>query len=76
KEEGNINTHLELAIRNEVDRFILLSDVIDRVPKLWAIAGHTKEQMKNKIIESLAYAHEHGKDQEAIIQWTWPYSSP
>ncbi len=76
KEEGNINTHLELAIRNEVDRFNLVIDVIDRVPKLGAIAGHTKEQMKNKIIESLAYAHEHGKDQEAIIQWTWPYSSP
>ena len=75
-QEGNINTPLELAIRNEVDRFNLVIDVIDRVPKLGAIAGHTKEQMKNKIIESLAYAHEHGKDQEAIIQWTWPYSSP
>lgn len=74
KEQGNINTPLELAIKNEVDRFSLVIDVIDRVPKLGSAAGHAKERMRNKIIECLAYAHEHGKDQDEITNWKWPYN--
>ncbi len=73
KEEGNINTPLELAINNQVDRFNLVIDVINRVPKLGSAAAHVKERMKNKLIECLAYAHEHGKDQDEITQWKWPY---
>ncbi|MEM6518537.1 MAG: phosphoketolase family protein [Cyanobacteria bacterium P01_C01_bin.70] len=73
KEEGNINTPLELAIRNQIDRFNLVIDVIDRVPKLGSAAAHVKERMKNKIIECLAYAFEHGRDIEEIVNWTWPY---
>ncbi|MEM9137125.1 MAG: phosphoketolase family protein, partial [Cyanobacteria bacterium P01_F01_bin.42] len=73
KEEGNINTPLELAIRNQVDRFNLVIDVIDRVPTLGSAAGHVKERMRNKIIASLAYAHEYGRDQDEIVNWTWPY---
>ncbi|MEA5465370.1 phosphoketolase family protein [Leptothoe sp. PORK10 BA2] len=75
KEKGNINTPLELAINNEVDRFNLVIDVINRVPKLGAAAGHVKERMKNHIIECLAYAHEHGRDDDAIVDWTWPYKT-
>lgn len=74
KEQGNINTPLELAINNQVDRFNLVIDVIDRVPKLGSAAAHVKERMKNKILESLAYAHENGKDHDEIVNWTWPYS--
>jgi xylulose-5-phosphate/fructose-6-phosphate phosphoketolase len=70
KERGNINTPLELAINNQVDRFNLVIDVINRVPS----AGHVKERMKNRIIESLAYAHEHGKDKDEITRWEWPYN--
>ena len=73
KEQGNINTPLELAISNEVDRFNLVIDVIDRVPKLGSAAGHVKERMKNRIIESLTYAHEHGRDSDEIVNWKWPY---
>lgn len=73
KERGNINTPLELAINNQVDRFNLVIDVIDRVPELRESAGHVKERMKNRIIESLAYAHEHGKDQDEITGWQWPF---
>ncbi|MEM1310233.1 MAG: phosphoketolase, partial [Cyanobacteria bacterium P01_H01_bin.153] len=73
KEEGNINTPLELAIRNQIDRFNLVIDVIDRVPKLGSAAAHVKERMKNKIIECLAYAFEHGRDIEEVVNWTWPY---
>ncbi|MEM1255072.1 MAG: phosphoketolase family protein [Cyanobacteria bacterium P01_H01_bin.21] len=75
KEEGNINTPLELAINNQIDRFNLVIDVINRVPKLGSAAAHVKERMKNKLIECLTYAHEHGKDQDEIVQWTWPYTS-
>ncbi|MEM1241401.1 MAG: phosphoketolase family protein [Cyanobacteria bacterium P01_H01_bin.26] len=74
KEQGNINTPLELAINNEVDRFNLVIDVINRVPKLGSAAAHVKERMKNKIITSLAYAHEHGKDDDEIVSWKWPYT--
>ncbi len=73
KEEGNINTPLELAINNQIDRFNLVIDVIDRVPKLGSAAAHVKERMKNKIIECLSYAHTHGTDVKAITDWKWPY---
>jgi len=73
KEKGNINTPLELAIVNQIDRFDLVIDVIDRVPKLQTKAAHLKEEMKNAIIEHLAYAHENGTDPPAIMNWTWPY---
>ncbi|MEM9816228.1 MAG: phosphoketolase, partial [Cyanobacteria bacterium P01_D01_bin.6] len=73
KEEGNINTPLELAIRNQIDRFNLVIDVIDRVPKLGSAAAHVKERMKNKIIECLNYAFEEGKDIDEVVGWTWPY---
>jgi xylulose-5-phosphate/fructose-6-phosphate phosphoketolase len=73
KEEGNINTPLELAIRNQVDRFNLVIDVIDRVPKLGSKGAYVKERMKNEIIENLNYAFEQGIDKEEITKWTWPY---
>ncbi len=73
KEEGNINTPLELAIRNQIDRFNLVIDVIDRVPKLQSRAAYVKERMKNAIIENLNYAREHGIDKEEITNWKWPY---
>ncbi|MCS6960498.1 MAG: phosphoketolase family protein [Pseudanabaenaceae cyanobacterium SKYGB_i_bin29] len=73
KEEGNINTPLELAIRNQIDRFNLVIDVIDRVPKLQSRAAYVKERMKNAIIDNLNYAREHGIDKEEITNWKWPY---
>jgi xylulose-5-phosphate/fructose-6-phosphate phosphoketolase len=73
KEQGNINTPLELAIRNQIDRFNLVIDVIDRVPKLGSAAAYVKERMKNQIIENLHYAFEHGIDKPEIREWQWPY---
>jgi xylulose-5-phosphate/fructose-6-phosphate phosphoketolase len=73
KEKGNINTPLELAILNNTDRFDLVIDVIDRVPKLQASAAHLKEQMKNAIIDSLAYARSQGIDRAEISDWIWPF---
>jgi len=73
KEKGNINTPLELAILNQVDRFDLVIDVIDRVPGLQTKAAHLKEQMKNEIILNLSYARGQGTDRAEITNWVWPY---
>jgi len=72
KEKGNINTPLDLAIQNQIDRFSLAIDVIDRVPALQVAGAHTKEVLRNKQIECQNYAHEHGIDKPEIDQWTWP----
>ena len=72
KEKGNINTPLELAILNQVDRFNLVIDAIDRVPRLRDKAAHLKEEMKNAIIDNLSYAHAHGTDRAEIANWVWP----
>ena len=73
KEKGNINTPLELAILNNTDRFDLVIDVIDRVPKLQTKAAHLKEKMKNAIIDNLSYARTHGIDRPELANWVWPY---
>jgi xylulose-5-phosphate/fructose-6-phosphate phosphoketolase len=71
KEKGSINTPLELAILNQVDRFNLAIDVIDRVPRLHGRGAHVKDWLKNQIIEHVAYAHENGIDSPAIRNWKW-----
>lgn len=72
KEKGNINTPLELAIRNQVDRFDLAIDVIDRVPRLAGRAAHVKGWLKDQIIESINYAYTEGIDKAEIRNWRWP----
>jgi xylulose-5-phosphate/fructose-6-phosphate phosphoketolase len=72
KEKGSINTPLELAILNQIDRFDLAIDVIDRVPRLQGTAAHTKEWLKGEIIESVNYAHANGIDCKEIREWKWP----
>ncbi len=73
KEKGNINTPLELAINNEIDRFSLVIDVIDRVSKLGSAGAHVRERMKNALIDNCNFAHEYGMDRDEIVDWTWPY---
>lgn len=73
KERGNINTPMELAIENEIDRFTLAIDVIDRVPKLQTIGAHAKEKFRNLQIDARRYAHEHGIDKPELLEWRWPY---
>ena len=73
KEKGNINTPMELAIENEIDRFSLAIDAIDRVPKLQRIGGHAKEKFRNEQLDCLQYCHEYGIDKPDVAAWTWPY---
>jgi len=72
KEKGNINTPLDLAIQNQIDRFSLAIDVIDRVPALQVAGAHAKETFRNMQIDCLNYAYENGTDKPEIDQWTWP----
>jgi xylulose-5-phosphate/fructose-6-phosphate phosphoketolase len=73
KEKGNINTPMELAINNNIDRFSLAMDVIDRVPKLQRTGAHAKERFRNLQIECRNYAHEYGIDNPEVSGWKWPY---
>jgi xylulose-5-phosphate/fructose-6-phosphate phosphoketolase len=73
KEKGNINTPLELAIENEIDRFSLAIDVINRVPRLQVAGAHVKEKLRDMQIDCRNYAHKHGVDVPEMKNWTWPY---
>ena len=72
KEKGNINTPLDLAIRNQIDRFSLAIDVIDRVPALRVAGAHAKEELRNQQIAAQSFAHREGVDKPELDQWTWP----
>ena len=73
KEKGSINTPLELAIDNNIDRFSLAMDVVDRVPRLQRIGGHAKERFLNQQIDCRNYAHQYGIDKPEAAEWSWPY---
>jgi xylulose-5-phosphate/fructose-6-phosphate phosphoketolase len=64
---------MELAIDNEIDRYTLGIDVIDRVPKLQPIGAHAKEKFRNMQISCRQYAHTHGIDKPEVTEWRWPY---
>lgn len=76
KEKGNINTPLELAISNNIDRFSLAIDVIDRVEKIRVAGAHAREKFKNMQIECRNFAFEHGIDKPEILEWRWPGVEP
>jgi xylulose-5-phosphate/fructose-6-phosphate phosphoketolase len=73
KEKGSINTPLELAIQNEIDRFSLAIDVIDRIAKLKVAGAHVKERLRDMQTECRRYAYENGVDLPEADNWTWPY---
>jgi len=73
-ERGNINTPLELAIENRIDRFSLAIEVINRVPGLSVAGAHAKQDFRDRQIECRLYAHEHGVDMPEFENWVWPYN--
>ena len=75
KEKGNINTPMELAMNNQIDRFTLAMDAIDRVSTLQKIGAHAKERFRNEQIACRAYAYENGIDRPEITGWKWPHRS-
>jgi len=73
KEKGSINTPLDLAIQNQVDRFSIAIDVIDRAPRLRDAGAHAKESFKDQQIECRRYAYANGVDKPEIVNWKWPF---
>jgi xylulose-5-phosphate/fructose-6-phosphate phosphoketolase len=73
KEQGNINTPLELAIRNQTDRFSLAIDAIDRVPRIRDRAAHVREALLDQQIACKNHAFELGVDPPDLTNWQWPF---
>jgi xylulose-5-phosphate/fructose-6-phosphate phosphoketolase len=71
KEEGTTTTPFDMVMLNDLDRFHLVIDVIDRVPALTASAAHVRQQMEDARIRARAYTREHGDDPPEIAGWTW-----
>jgi xylulose-5-phosphate/fructose-6-phosphate phosphoketolase len=72
KEEGTTTTPFDMVMLNDLDRFHLVIDVIDRVPGLAARAGHVRQLMQDRRLEARAYTRRHGEDDPEIRDWTWP----
>jgi len=73
KEEGTTTTPFDMVMLNDLDRFHLVIDVIDRVPGLGPKAGHVRQLMVDKRIEARAYTRLEGEDAPEIANWAWPY---
>ena len=71
KEEGTTTTPFDMVVRNELDRFHLVQDVIDRVPKLQSRCAHVRKQMADKLVEHGRYIREHGEDLPEVREWRW-----
>jgi xylulose-5-phosphate/fructose-6-phosphate phosphoketolase len=71
KEEGTTTTPFDMTVMNQLDRFNLAMDVIDRVDRLQATSGAARETLKNKLIEHKIYVQSHGEDMPEIRNWGW-----
>jgi xylulose-5-phosphate/fructose-6-phosphate phosphoketolase len=71
KEEGSTTTPFDMVVRNELDRFHLMQDVIDRVPKLSTYSAYAKQFLRDRLIEHRQYIMEHGDDPPDIRDWHW-----
>ncbi|MFI7040395.1 phosphoketolase [Microbispora rosea] len=73
KEEGTTTTPFDMAMLNDIDRFHLVMDVIDRVPGLGSRAAHLRQRMTDARLRARAHTREFGEDPAEIRDWTWPY---
>ncbi len=73
KEEGTTTTPFDMTVMNDLDRFHLAGDVVDRVPKLQRIGAHFQQFLRDKLAEHKRYTREHGDDMPEVKNWKWPY---
>ncbi len=73
KEEGTVTTPFDMVMLNDLDRYHLVIDVIDRVPTLGSRAAHVRQEMVDARLRARMHTREHGEDPPAIADWTWPY---
>ncbi|WP_432723324.1 phosphoketolase family protein [Jeongeupia wiesaeckerbachi] len=73
KEEGSTSTPFDMVVVNQLDRYNLAIDVIDRVPKLSKIGAHVRQKFADKLVEHAQYIAEHGDDMPEVKNWVWPY---
>jgi xylulose-5-phosphate/fructose-6-phosphate phosphoketolase len=73
KEEGTTTTPFDMTVRNDIDRFHLAGDAVDRVPRLQLINGHFKQFLRNSLVEHKNYIRDRGDDMPEIRDWKWPY---
>ena len=71
KEEGTITTPFDMTVLNDLDRFHLVMDTVDRLPKLGASAVYLKQQLTDKLIEHKQYIRQQGRDLPEIRNWQW-----
>ena len=71
KEEGTTTTPFDMVVLNDLDRFHLVEDVIDRLPKLGARAAYAKQAIRNALIEHRRYIDERGEDHPFVRGWRW-----
>jgi xylulose-5-phosphate/fructose-6-phosphate phosphoketolase len=71
KEEGTTTTPFDMTVLNDLDRFHLAGDVIDRIPRLRGIAGHVKQLCRDKLVEHRMYVRTHGEDLPDVQSWRW-----
>ena len=73
KEEGTTTTPFDMTVLNDLDRYHLAGDIVDRVPRLQRTGAHFKQVLRNKLVEHQQYIREHGEDMPEISNWTWNY---
>jgi xylulose-5-phosphate/fructose-6-phosphate phosphoketolase len=71
KEEGTTTTPFDMVVLNDLDRFHLVGDVIDRVPGLSTRAAYAKQVLRDKLIDHKTYIHKYGQDMPEIRNWRW-----
>jgi xylulose-5-phosphate/fructose-6-phosphate phosphoketolase len=72
KEEGTTTTPFDMTVMNDLDRFHLAGDVIDRVPRLQSTGAHVKQMLRDKLIDHKLYVSQYGDDMPEIKNWKWP----
>ena len=73
KEEGTTTTPFDMTVLNDLDRYHLAGDVVDRVSRLQPIGGHFKQLLRGKLVEHNQYIRQYGEDMPEIRDWKWPY---